>query len=235
MEDIPLDQVHELPGQVFKWGGYQTPPGIQSREEAWALLNALWQEDRKIRINILREADEHRSQRPQNQPGDKLILRQGEQAKCYTGRVWRSNESWSFQEDGTGISVSAELDPFVSLRQSYPQCQAKLYRAMRAEHVKQKQAIAKAAKNSAARADVPKTTSDMVVKGKSTEGKLVYAWGDLHRGHVEVEVTPRADRAPVQEQDSEFKHAAAREPTPERALRKMIAKGADSSGQSCAW
>ena len=224
MEDIPLDQVHELPGGVFKWGRYQTAPGTQSREEGWTLLNARWQEDRKVRINILREVDEHRSQMLQNQPGDKLTLRQGEQTKCYTGRVWRSSESWLFQEDGTGISVSAKLNPDVSVRQSYPQCEAKLYRAMRAEHVKQKRAIAKAAKNNAARADVPKTTSDMMVKGKSPEGKLVYAWGDLDRGRVEVEVTPRADRAPVQEQDSEFKRAAARESTPERALRKMIAK-----------
>ena len=75
-----------------------------------------------------------------------------------------------------------------------------------------------------AAADVPKTTSDMLVKGKSPDGKLVYAWGDLDRGRVEVEVTPRADRAPVQEQDSEFKRAGARESTPERALRKMIVK-----------
>ena len=78
--------------------------------------------------------------------GLRSILRQGEQAKCYTGRVWRSSESWVFQEEGTGITVSAELNPNVSLRQSYPQCEAKLYRAMRAEHVKQKQAIARAAK-----------------------------------------------------------------------------------------
>ena len=46
----------------------------------------------------------------------------------------------------------------------------------------------------------------------------------MGQGRVEVEVTPRADRAPLHEQESEFKRAAARESTPERALRKMIAK-----------
>ncbi len=224
MEDIPLDMVEEQAGGIFKWGKYHTEPGTQSREEGWAILNARWQDDRKVKINILQEVDDRRQQRPQNQPGDKLILRQGEQAKCYIGRVWRSSESWQFQEDGTGIRVSAELNPNASLRQSYPQCEAKLYRAMRAEHVKQKQAIAKAAKKKASQGDVPQAASDMAVKGKSPEGKLVYTWGDLHRGRVEVEVTPRADRPPVQEQDSEFKRAAARESTPERALRKMIAK-----------
>ena len=41
-----------LPEGFFKWGRYRTAPGIQSPEEGWSLLNALWQQDRKVRINI---------------------------------------------------------------------------------------------------------------------------------------------------------------------------------------
>ena len=62
MEDIPLDQVHELPGGVFEWGRYQTVPGTQSREKGWECLNTHWQKDLAVRINLLRKADVHRSQ-----------------------------------------------------------------------------------------------------------------------------------------------------------------------------
>ena len=46
MENIPLDQVEELPEGVFKWGRYRTDPGTESLEVAWACLNQWWQEDR---------------------------------------------------------------------------------------------------------------------------------------------------------------------------------------------
>ena len=39
MENIPLDQVEELPEGVFKWGRYRTEPGTESLEVAWACLN----------------------------------------------------------------------------------------------------------------------------------------------------------------------------------------------------
>ena len=173
MEDVPLEQVIELPGGIFAWGSYRSAPGKQSREEGWSEINEYWRDDRQRRINIIAEADARKNQRPQNEPGEKLILRIGEQAKCYTGRVWRTNISWRFQEDGTGIVVSTEMNPYVSLQKSYPQCEARLYRAMYAEHLKQKQAITKAAKKKAAQADVPKTTSDMTVKCTTPKGKLV--------------------------------------------------------------
>jgi hypothetical protein len=39
MENIPEDEVQELPGGGFKWGPYKTDPSTLSREEVWAFLN----------------------------------------------------------------------------------------------------------------------------------------------------------------------------------------------------
>ena len=58
MGDIPWDEVQELPGGIFKWGPYRTEKGIQSHREGWQLLNARWQEDRQIRLNLLREVEQ---------------------------------------------------------------------------------------------------------------------------------------------------------------------------------
>ena len=71
----------------------------------------------------------------------------------------------------------------------------------------------------------------MAVKCKSPEGKLLYVWGDSNRGHIEVPVTPRALRAPEPDDASAFRRAAARGTTPERALRKMTAKGLEIARQ----
>ena len=227
MESIPIDQVQESPGGVFKWGKYKTEANTESLEAGWASLNQQWQTDRQIRINVLREAAEKRDmRRPQNEPGDKLVLEYGTQGKSYIGRVWRSEGQWTFQEDDTGIKVTAEVDTKLSLRQADQQGRARLGRAMRTEYVKQKQAASKTARKKALEADGPKTTADMSVKGRALSGKLLYTWGSLERGRVEVEVTPRADRTqePDKEDVSKFRGAAARETTPERALRKMKAK-----------
>ena len=124
---------------------------------------------------------------------------------------------------GHGL-VTVVANPNLRVRQTYQQRDTKLYRAMRAVYAKIKRVAARAVARDAAKADVPKTASDMAVKCKSPEGKLLYVWGDSNRGHIEVPVTPRALRAPEPDDASAFRRAAARETTPERALRKMTAK-----------
>ena len=59
----------------------------------------------------------------------------------------------------------------------------------------------------------------MVVKGEDDIGKLRYSWKD-----VEVLPTPRAKRESLPEKASKAATAKAREPAPERALRKMKEK-----------
>ena len=73
-------------------------------------------------------------------------------------------------------------------------------------------------------ADVPKAAGDMDVRGRTVKGKLIYSWGDSVRGRVEVEVTPRAHRAPLPDGASAFQRTTYRETTPERALRKVAQK-----------
>ena len=165
--------MQELPGGVFKWGSWMTGPGMESAEAGWSSLNQQWQEHRKICINLLLEMDEQTDKRSQNQPGDKLVLRRSEQGQCFTGRVWRSDEEWSFQEENTGIQVTVEVNQDLAILRRHQQCEERLYRAVKAEHVKRKHAAAKARRKEATMADVPRTTSDMIVKGKTSEGKLL--------------------------------------------------------------
>ena len=225
LESIPKDQVEELPGGVYRWGRYKTEPGLSDKEEGWRILDLQWQEDRPIRINLLREVDAQQPKRPQNQPGEKVRLRQDGQAKVYEGRLWPIEENqWQFEEDGTGLRVVVEMPAAAMTRQYFLRREAKLYRAMRAEHVKGKLEANKKARKEATQADIPKGVGDMAVKGRTKEGELIYTWGTEDRGRVEVEVTPRSRRTSLQEDESSFKQAAARESTPERALRKMKSK-----------
>ena len=238
-ENIPLDQMQALPGGFFRWGQYITQFSYASREEAWEELNPLWQEDREIRINVLEERHGHKNQKnqsSQNDPGEKLILKPPEDGdkhqSHYEGRVWRSitdngADKWVFQEDGTGITVGAELSKLSmdeSMRSTYPQLEAKLYRAMRTEHMKRKSANRKAAKAKASREDIPMTVVDLRIRGTNRDGKMVFTWGDPKRGVIQVEVTPRESNEMQEEEDSEHNGAAIRESTPERALRKMQKK-----------
>ena len=106
---------------MFKWGRYQTEQGTESLDAAWACLNLRWHEERDLRIDIQLEEDQRHSQRPQKQPGDKLVLQQDGRKELYSGLVWRSDEQWSSQEDHTVIEITAAVNPEHSIRQCYQQ------------------------------------------------------------------------------------------------------------------
>ena len=55
-------------------------------------------------------------------------------------------------------------------------------------------------------------------------GKLLYSWSAEQGGRVDVVVTPRARRKPLEDGASAHRQKLARETTPERALRKMKEK-----------
>ena len=216
--NIPVQSVQELPGGVFKWGAYRTEPGIRNLETGWAILNEHWQNDRQVRIQTLRGGGS------QNEPGDILTLSRGEGDSTYTGRVWRSDEQWTFQEDGTGIRVSVRPNHDVNNRQRRQLCEAKLWKAVRTEITKRKHVAKEAAKRRSTREEYPKKASELLHKGTNAEGKQLYTWGDSDRGDIEVMATPRALRPGNVSQYCIFSQASARETTPERALRKMIVK-----------
>ena len=77
----------------------------------------------------------------------------------------------------------------------------------------------KAERRKKAKEQGPKSIGDMVVKGEDKEGRLRYAWND-----IEVLVTPREKREPVDKTARKDVIARANESTQERAFRKMKEK-----------
>ena len=226
IKEVPIENVTMLPDRTYKWGQYTTKPGMESVEAAHAILNAEYKEDQRLRIAAQKEAQEHRERKEQSQPGDKLELRLKNRKPVFHGRVWRSKDllEWSFEEENTGFKATVHADATLGIRQLFDHCEQKLYKAIAAEHVKGKKANAKARKKAQQRAHVPKSAGDLTVKGTTGDGKLLYTWGDVTKGRIEVEVTPRRMRAETGPDDTAFKKSAARESTPDRALRKMQQK-----------
>ena len=220
--DIPIGNLEVLPAGGYRWGKYTTE--TISRDAAREELEQRWREDRQRRVAVLREIDERTSKDPYRQPGDMHILRSSSNAKIFQGRLWRDGEEWRFEEEGSGFRAVAEAPDGVQNRAYFAQRDLALYKAMSAEHAKAKAKAKKAAREASVRADTPSSVGEMAVKCKTSAGKLIYTWGDAERGRVEVEVTPRALRPPCESEASTYKAQAARESTPERALRKMVGK-----------
>jgi len=136
-----------------------------------------------------------------------------------------------FEESYTGIRVTVpraketSRDPITS-----EHCQ--LYMSMRGEHANRQKRAARAAKGARAALHLPATAGDMVVKGTTPAGKLLYTWQLNAEGEAracssfEVVVAPRKLRGDLGDGHSEstYKLKPQREPTPERALRKMHEK-----------
>ena len=75
---------------------------------------------------------------------------------------------------------------------------------MIAVHHKARRAARARARAAGMAADVPKAAGDMHVRGRTLKGKLICSLGDSVRGCVEVEVAPRAHRAPLPDGASAF-------------------------------
>ena len=69
LEAVPLDQVAELSDGAYAWGRYKTERGLRDKNAGWAVLNQQWQQDRKVRIDLLLEAQQRPAKNPQNLPG----------------------------------------------------------------------------------------------------------------------------------------------------------------------
>ena len=104
-----MERITELPGGSFKWGKYLTGPEVTTRAEAWQRLNAVWREDRDIRIGLLHEIESRAAKWAQRQPGQAYTLKHHDFQKTYVGRMWTEGSQVRFQEDGTGILVTAVM------------------------------------------------------------------------------------------------------------------------------
>ena len=131
-----MERITELPGGGFKWGRYTTEPEVTTRAEAWGQLNPLWRQDRQIRIGLLREIEARPAQPAQRQPGQAYTLKHHDFQKTYAGRLWTDGRHVRFQEDGTGILVTAEVPQLARPRECFQKRDLLLLKSMAAEHAK---------------------------------------------------------------------------------------------------
>ena len=99
-----------------------------------------------------------------------------------------------------------------------------LLTAINSEYARRRRVDRMKLRAKACQGDRPQTPGDMSIKGTSREGKKIYSWTDAGQGRVEVEATPRSLRLISEPGANKHRAAMARETTPVRALRKMLAK-----------
>ena len=75
-------------GGGFRWGDYTTNCDVESKEAAWEELNRRWQEDRLIRINLLREQEEAARDSRGGQPGSAYTLQHKSCLRSFQGDFW---------------------------------------------------------------------------------------------------------------------------------------------------
>ena len=83
---------------------------ITCKAEAARIINAMWAEDRQIRIDLLPEVDRWRADRELPQQGEAQTLQHAQCARTFNGRLWEVRKGhWRFQEDGTGICATVQM------------------------------------------------------------------------------------------------------------------------------
>ena len=225
LESVPISEVEALAGGGFKWGRYKTSSEVTSRDDAWVELNDRWVADRVVRIRLLREQDEQAGGQNQAPRGEAYTLKHKSCLKQYQGQLWSTPEEWHFQEDGTGLVAKVPVkDEWPQTKDFFARRDRQLLAEMNAEYARQRCKQKAQVRAKSRLGDRPQTPGDMAIQGTSKEGKKIYSWGDTEGGRVQVQVTPRLLRAPLEADASKHRAAMARETTPVRALRKMLAK-----------
>ena len=165
---------------------------------AWEDLNRRWQEDRSIRISLLREQSERPRVCAHGRVGNAYTLQHKSCLRAFHGQLWSEGDNWCFQESGTGFSVTAPREPMSSAGADFHRRDRQLVAAMNAEYERRRQQARRRMRVEASKADQPKTPGDMGIKGVSRDGKKIYTWGDRERGQIKVAATPRALRKEAQ-------------------------------------
>ena len=200
-----------------------------SFEEAWRLLDDAFQEEQKqtARVQRLAKREKRRAMRSievdaLQRPGALQELRppSAAYAEVFRGRLTEDEHRVTFIQERTWITVVVEKDALRNnqyKRAWEVELREKLYLAVRAEHAKAKQRRQAEKKKHLHAEQLPKTARDLEIKKKESNGHLRYAYNGF-----EVLVTPRNHR---EKHDAEGRDGRAawreREPTPERALRKL--------------
>ena len=83
----------------------------------------------------------------------------------------------------------------------------KLLKAMNMKHAEGRSKLRKKERAELAKSDMPVTPSDLSThrSGPREDGKVVYSYGSAERGYVDIVVTPRSKRKPLEEGASSWK------------------------------
>ena len=136
-----------------------------------------------------------------------------------TGRYTEDNNKVTFVENGTNHRVTLQLPSEKKKTKggwfrSFLDTQ--VYNAVIAEHNKAKIFQKKKVREKEREQRMPTTASDMAFRKREKDGMWIYTFET-----TEVEVTPRVLRPPLQKDATKWKQERHREPTRDRALRKM--------------
>ena len=151
--------------------------------------------------------------------GQTITLSHNHYKDKFHGPLWASGDKRIFRGAGTPCQVEVRVHEQVLPYQESKWVESQLYKAVRAEHVKANKKLSQAQLRTTFGERMPKEPADLVVRGTTAVGKLIYVWNN-----VEVEVTPRRTRENPNEDMSHSWQAKLREATPTRALRKMREK-----------
>ena len=184
-----------------------------SAEDAHALLTARYQETRQAekRAHALaaQEAQRRHEAAARCQgSAHRITLSQPQNKEVFYGKLWRNGDTHTFEQDYTGLQVSAVLGKSENAAAAKRDVEADLHKAMRKLQGQKKRQAGKEALRKAVEQSMPRDVGEMAVKGETRQGKLTYSWQG-----TTVDVTPRR-----RDRKSQL-----RETTPERALRKMRA------------
>ena len=223
IESIPRELVEDRGDGWYKWRGYWR--WAPSMEEGHLLLNAAWHETQNMAA-VARKQDARRQKQLQKLEAtdDKfsrlrpVVLKRGT-PDALTGRYIEDNNKVTFVEDGTNHRVTLSMPSDTQRRRggwfkSFLDTQ--IYNAVKAEHNKAKISAKKKVREKEREQRMPTKPSDMAFRKNEKDGMWIYTFET-----TEVEVTPRALRPPLQKDATKWKQERHREPTRDRALRKM--------------
>jgi hypothetical protein len=132
------------------------------------------------------------------------------------GRLHREGETYTFKEDGTGLSTQCIIPADGAMEKK--NLDSKLYGAILTEQREAKLTAMRAAAKRANMASRPKDVKELELRRQTPDGKPVYGWGS-----IEVAATPRKMRECRKgKQENSYKNAY--ETTPLRAKREITEK-----------
>ena len=226
LESIPLELVEDRGDGWYKWRSYWK--WAPSKEEGHLLLNAAWRETQEYCAIVRKQAMRRKRELQKLQATDdkfsrlRPVVLKRDTSSALTGRYTEDNNKVTFVEDGTNHRVTLEMPSDkkkikTGWFKSFLDMQ--VYNAVIAEHKKATIIAKKKVKEKEREQRMPTTASEMAARKRDKDGMWIYTYET-----TEVEVTPRALRPPLQEDATKWKQERHREPTRDRALRKMKEK-----------